>query len=439
MNRYLATAILFMLMSGNAFASATAAPSDLPPPEVVAKVLESNPVVQSARSGIDLGRAQKRKLDSGPYEFNVNTAGQQRNSKPADKRYAEWNVGLDRPFRVPGKAGIDSDIGNAVVQASRFAYGAAYREVARELLTQWFNWVKANSEVTQWQSQVELLYKQREVVAKREKVGDAAKLETSIAESAYAQANASLKIAESRVQISASALLQSYPGLQLPATVELSEPQPVEGSLEEWITKALSSSHERDRAKAEALQVKLQAERARLDLIPDPTVGVFYGSEQGGGEQLMGIRLAIPLPGSTARSADLAAARAESSIAAQREALANRNILNNMATVYATAASGYHSWQSARIAMEGIEQNSAKMARAYELGEVGLTDLLNAQRLKAESALISNTTRIETIEAYYRLLLDSGQLWLPQDGIADKHKAHIEETPTGKTTPTITP
>lgn len=430
MNRTLATSVMFLLMSGTALASPMTERPDLPPPQIVAKLLEESPAVQSAMSGIDLGKANKRKLDSGPYEFNLSATGQQRRIKDANKRYDEWNIGLDRPLRIPGKGGIDSDIGNAGMHAANFAYNDAYHETARTLLSEWFGWVKAKSEVAQWQEQVKTLNRQSEVVAKREKLGDAATLETSMAQAASAQADASLKQAEARLQIAASTLLQNYPGLNLPENITVGEPEPVEGSLETWSARILNNNHELERARAESLQAKLQAERARLDLIPDPTIGVQMGSEQGGNERFIGLRLSIPIPGSSVRSAESEAASAQASIAAQKKALTSRAIMNNIATVYANAVSGYKSWQSAKVAMNSINQNVTKMARAYELGEVGLSDLLTAQRLRAESSLTSNATRIEAIEARYRLLLDSHQLWLPQREEAkpaDKQETRAEE------------
>jgi len=415
MKRYIAISLMSVLMNGVVLANPMAERPDLPPPEIATKVVEENPAVQSAKSGIALGQANKRKLVSGPYEFNINATGQKREIEGASGRYDEWNVGIDRPFRIPGKRGLDSTIGDAGMKAAQFAYGAAYQEAARTLLAKWFDWIKAKSEVAQWQAQAGLLNKQRDVVARREKLGDAAKLDASTAQAASAQAEASLKQAEARLQIAASVLTQNYPGLQLPENVTLGDPAPIEGSLEEWRAKILSGNHELERARAESQQVKLQADRARLELIPDPTVGMQYGSDQGGDERYMGLRVSVPLPGGGGRRADSQVARAQAAIAAQQEALAYRGILNNIAAVHAAAVSGYSSWQSARLAVESIDRNAAKMARAYELGEVGLTDLLTAQRLKAEVTLGYNITRIEAIEARYRLLLDAHQLWLPQE------------------------
>jgi len=52
-----------------------------------------------------------------------------------------------------------------------------------------------------------------------------------------------------------------------------------------------------------------------------------------------------------------------------------------------------------------------KMARAYELGEMGLNDALLARRQGMEARLSATLARFEAAETYYRLLLDTHQLW----------------------------
>lgn len=415
--------LLSIIWAEQAYANPIIEPFDLPPAQIVGKILEESPAVRAAKSGITLAQARKRGLDSGPYEFSLDTAGQRRKIKDANESHNEWNVALERPLRVPGKGGIDSGIGDAGVQIAHFSYSDAFHEGARGLLTQWFDWVKAKSEASQWQAQVETLQKQSDVVKKREKSGDAAMLEASMAQAAVAQAEASLMQAQARLQIAANNLIQTYPSLQLPENIVLSDPEFIDGTLEIWRDRILDGNHEVGRVKAETMQAKSQAARAQLDLIPDPTVGVLYGSEQGGNENYLGVKLSIPLPGGTPRSAEAAAARAQASIAASNEVLAIRNVQNTIAAVYAKATSSYRSWQSAKVAMESVDQNAAKMARAYELGEVGLTDLLISRRLQAESSLTYTLAHIDALESRYRLLVDAHQLWTSPGEEAEKSTA----------------
>ena len=62
------------------------------------------------------------------------------------------------------------------------------------------------------------------------------------------------------------------------------------------------------------------------------------------------------------------------------------------------------------------------MARAYALGEIGLSDVLAARRLAIEARLAADTAQLDASEARYRLLLDAHQLWPLEpehDGAAD--------------------
>ena len=50
-------------------------------------------------------------------------------------------------------------------------------------------------------------------------------------------------------------------------------------------------------------------------------------------------------------------------------------------------------------------------ARAYQLGEGNLNDLLTARRLANEAQLAARLLQLEALELRYRLLLDAHQLW----------------------------
>ena len=50
-------------------------------------------------------------------------------------------------------------------------------------------------------------------------------------------------------------------------------------------------------------------------------------------------------------------------------------------------------------------------ARAYQLGEGTLPELLAARRLANEAELAARTQQLDTLELRYRLLLDTHRLW----------------------------
>ena len=51
-------------------------------------------------------------------------------------------------------------------------------------------------------------------------------------------------------------------------------------------------------------------------------------------------------------------------------------------------------------------------ARAYQLGEGSLNDLLASRRLANEAQLSARLIQLEALELRYRLLLDAHRLWV---------------------------
>ncbi|MBS1138409.1 MAG: outer rane efflux protein, partial [Proteobacteria bacterium] len=83
------------------------------------------------------------------------------------------------------------------------------------------------------------------------------------------------------------------------------------------------------------------------------------------------------------------------------------------------AQSAYDNWHNLRAAAERVDASANLTARAYALGEGGITDVLNARRQALEGRLAATVAQIDAVESRYRLLLDSHQLW-PLDGHHDE-------------------
>ena len=102
------TALLACLW-GNALAAEPT--PNLPPVDVVARVLRATPSFTAARGKVLVEEANKARLEAGSYEWNLRLAAHQRKVQPSygqDERYNEWNAQLERPVRLPGKASADS-------------------------------------------------------------------------------------------------------------------------------------------------------------------------------------------------------------------------------------------------------------------------------------------------------------------------------------------
>jgi outer membrane protein, heavy metal efflux system len=406
----------FLLLTAtvSSFGAVAAEPTpNLPPTEVVARVLRANPTVQAAAGQVRVEEANRDRLEAGPYEWNVRFGAHQRRVYPSggpDERYNEWNAQLERPLRLPGKSSADTELGALGVAIAETGQGDALHETSRALLKYWFVWLKESAAAAQWNEQFALLERQTRAVQRRQQLGDAARLEAVQAEAALAQAEAQLAQARARQTTAGEDLRRRFPGLPLNEPGNIAEPQPIAGSESEWLEAILEHSHELGVARGETRRAQIAAGRAGSDRLPDPTVGVQMARERGGEEHVLGAYIAIPLPGG-ARHAVASAALAEADVANRREAAATQKTTAEAAALYHSARAALTSWNASRSAAERLSRAADMTARAYQLGEGNLNDLLAARRLANEAQLAARLSQLDALELRYRLLLDAHQLW----------------------------
>jgi outer membrane protein TolC len=395
-------------------ALAAAAPADaypdLPPQAVVSSVLAAHPDVLAAQSGVRFEESNRDRLEAGEHEFSV-SVGSARRRTEASRHLNEWDVALERPVRLPGKARLDGELGSLGVAQAQSSLGDALHETARGLLRAWFGWLRARVQLDEWRNQVSLLQRQGEVAGRRVRAGDAPRLEQTLAEAAAAQAEAAAVQAGLRVSVAAAELTQHYPGIVLPEKPAQSVPAPVGQTLAYWRERILEHNHELAAVRAEVKRRQTLVARSQAEELPDPTVGVRHASESGGSERVTGVYLSIPLPG-RARSAATDGARAQFGMAVQKEAALLRKLNAEISAIHAGATAAYEGWRKAQDAAQAMERNAELIARAYALGEAGLNDTLNARRLAVEGRLAAATAQLDAAEARYRLMLDAHLLWL---------------------------
>jgi hypothetical protein len=58
------------------------------------------------------------------------------------ERYNEWDVGVERALRLPGKAELDRQLGAAGIASAKISRGDALHEASRGLLAGWFDWLR---------------------------------------------------------------------------------------------------------------------------------------------------------------------------------------------------------------------------------------------------------------------------------------------------------
>lgn len=387
--------------------------ANLPPEPAVARLIAAAPEIMAAQAMRDAETAQRERLKAGSYEWVVRLGGQRRRVLPegaSESGFSEWNGALERAVRLPGKAGIDAELGDAGVAQAETALGDARHEFARALLQAWFAWLREGRALRQWQTQEASWQNQAQGVGRRLQLGDAARIESVQIEAALAQASAQRAQAEARVAIAADVLRTRFPGIPLEDQPTLAEPTPLDGSAAEWVARMLEHNHELRLATHETRKAELHAERARSDRLPDPSFGLAYARERAGEERLLGAYVSIPLPGG-ARSAMADAGRAQAAAAERREAATRRRIEAEAAARYQAAQAAVPAWQAAQQAADRLRQSADMLTRAYSLGEGSLSDLLLARRQANEALVSAETLRLDALEARYRVLLDAHLIW----------------------------
>lgn len=388
--------------------------ADLPAHEQVDIALDRHINVLNARTQMQIEQVNQRKREMGEYEFTLRGGAAKDYLVTTSERLRDWEVALERPFRLPNKMFIDSEIGAEGVARGENMFGDARHEVSRTLLRLWFNWQREHSQATQWQQQVAILGQQATMTEKRIKAGDAPRMELNQVNAASAMASVTLHQAQLRTELAASELARQFGAIKLPNDIPTTEPQPIAQELAYWSEAILKHNHELGWVQAESrMRVKL-AERAHADRMPDPTLGVRYSSQLSGSQKISGVYVSIPLP-SGLRSATADNAAYEAQIAADREQALRIRLDADIYAAYTQAVNAYQIWQQARDAATALRQNAELVARAYSLGESSLGEILVARRQALEASLAESLTRLDANETHYRLLLDAHQLWADSD------------------------
>ncbi len=400
--------LLLGLFVASSAAASQALPPDLPSRDAVSRWLVADPAAREADIGRSAANHEAGMLRASPNEWTVKATGQRRQYE-AGGTSREWNAGIERTVRLPGKRALDTRLGEGTIAVAEARYVAAARQALRELVDLWMNWCAAAEERRLADRQAEIAEANRTAVDTRVRAGDASKLDLNLAEADVAdvervRSEARMKEAEARARLAARFV--DVP----PEAPALSEPVPIEQSAQALKAHLLGQSPELRIADAEQAYAETAVARERADRFPDPTLGAFSASEAYGNERLVGITISVPLPGSY-RSQKLARAL---SMRDQGEAAASRTRqrVDAESEVDIVEARGtVESWQLARTAAHRADENVRLTQRAYALGEADLQTLLLARRQSLDATRTAVQAQAAAVGARYRLRRASGGLW----------------------------
>lgn len=381
----------------------------LPPAERVRQVLEATPALQAAQSSQSAQLQRARGIEAGPAEFSVRLNQQSRRVQDTPDRFSETMVSLERPVRLWGKARLDGELAEQGRKVARIAYADALHEASRELIRHWFAALRSVLEGEGAAYDLTLAQELHRQAQVRLRQGDISQLDGSLAEAELQRVQAAQALAQAQRAAAAAQLQRVYPGLPAPSLPQ-DGAVPALAELAPLLRSFLQNHHELNLARAEAERLRLLAERVDKERLPDPTIGLFSARERGGAESIVGVSLGFALPGEARRS---------QAVAAHYEALSAqdkvRQLEQQLAAAFEARWLRLHHQRQATRGLQAAAQTQAlaaeKSAKAYALGEHGMTELIHNRRLAQEQRLASERLRLDMAEGWALMQLDLHAIW----------------------------
>ncbi len=370
--------------------------------------LQQDPGVQEAAAGLEAAARTAGMLRVSPNEWTARI-GSQRRSYPIGPDSNEPTAQLDRTLRLPNKRALDRRLATAEIELAQARYGGAMQEAARDLVevyTQWAGAVRARELMAE---QVKFGEESLRVARLRQRAGDASGLEVNAIEADTVGLRGRLSRAVSDERKALAKLQIRFPGADTNA-LALAEPGPIVEAEDVWEARILSTSDPLKIAQLELDQAELTASRARANRIPDPTVGLYAGSEVFSTEKVIGVFVSIPIPGRY-RSHQLGQSLARVDMARAARDRQQRLMEIEVAEGYADATGNFERWRLAEESAKRTRESARMTQRAYSLGEMDLQTLLLARRQAVEAADAALDARVSALQSYYRLLVDAHLVW----------------------------
>ncbi|MBR0551849.1 TolC family protein [Stakelama marina] len=408
-----------LLLVTSFFALATTAVAqerpDLPPAPVVARVLDTHPMVEAAAADVSAARADARMLRKGPHEVTV-SGSYIRRSVDREGGFDEFDGTVARAFRLPGKARLDRKAGALGIEEADNNREDARHQTSLMLMNAWHDWLLAGALLRNDRAAVANYERLLAAVERRVELRDAARLDAEQARSELALAKTRLANSAADMRAARAKLHATFPDLPLPedppapATPEL--PDTALGRLRDLV---IERSHEIRAAEFRADRYDVLGRRARRDRVADPSVGVRLFSERSGAERGAGMVFSMPLGGGY-RSAAADKAEAEASRARLELTNTRREVIATADADLSNATDRFAAWQASAAAVEGADSAADLSERGYKGGVTDLSDLLYVDRQALAARREEITARVAALRAIMKLRVDSHDMWAPDEG-----------------------
>jgi len=343
---------------------------------------EKHPLLSAAQAGVRRAEAGTVTARAYPNPTLLGQGGRQQVRIPGNVTgpvqllsfSQPLELGLLRPTRLKAAEQARS-VAEAGVESRRLAVLSGVRRAFYAVL-------RRQSEITLLRENLRLVEDLRRRIQVSVDAGEAARLELVRAEAEVATARAQVNSAQIRV-IEAMAGFRAAVGSEIPANVVLAgqlDPPAALAPLEEIQARVIASQPLLRMARSEVERAEAQLAFERVQRIPQPSIRVDYERYPDVPNWRVGID--IPLPFWNRREGPIGEAAALAAQAAAEERARRVEVL-------AALEGAYRRYQAASEQLAAFELGILKEAEAalaaaqtaYQLGERGIIDVLDAQRV----------------------------------------------------------
>lgn len=344
--------------------------------EVLARAREQAPQIVSAKLAVEETRARLRGA-SLRFQTNPELEGSLGNREGPDSRFTDFEVGLGQSFEPRSRRSARIAGANAAIAQSAANVDETTREVLRLAAGAYFRALHAQERLRVLGATQELAANVQSVADRRFKAGDIAVLDVNIARASLARVRAEREAAEALRALAVGDLRQL---LRIDGEIRL------EGGLaassEPNLAALLEAAAQRPelRALEAAVQeAEAEAQLGRSFARPEYGLGVRYAREEGDQIVLGGITVTLPVFSKgqelqSVGSARAARLRSELDAARTRVQLEVRSVFE----AYSRRIAAIRVLES--DAIPGMDENETLTTRSFEVGQLGLPELLLIRR-----------------------------------------------------------
>lgn len=365
--------------------------------DALERARQTAPAIVAARMRIEEARGR---VAGASLTFPSNPAVEiEAGRRSGETSSAEYGIAVGQDFELPRRRRARVDAAGAVVTQAEQRVREVEREVLRDVATTFLRALEARERAEAANSGKQLADEALSIAERRYTAGDVAQLDVNLARTAVARSEAEMRIANATL---------SGQLIRLQVLLGIEPPVNPAGTLRDAIATGAGDLLARaaDRPDMRILEAEIAEAEADQRLAhtlrwPDFGLRGSYSREEGDHVVLAGVGVTLPIFNRGQEATAVANARL-ARLRAERDAL-TRTIAAEVRGAAAThdalrtAAAEYE-----RTVLPLIEENETLALESYEVGQIGLGDLLLVRReaLDARRSLIDQLieTRLAEVE-----------------------------------------